>query len=174
VAGGINVRAKDDTGPTLARLTVRNNLFEDVSTKWGGSGTFLQLLRGSSDVIVDHNTAFHIGNVITAEGEPHTGFVFTNNVVLHNLYGILGTGSGVGNATIARYFPRSVFRRNVIAGGDASAYPPDNFYPQIGGPQNPVDAWKEYVEYVRRQLAGKGTDGRNPGCDRAELEAQSK
>ena len=52
---------------------------------------------------------------------------FTNNLVLHNETGILGDGVVIGNAIVA-YMRRETIRHNIIAGGDASRYPRDNFF----------------------------------------------
>ena len=53
---------------------------------------------------------------------------FANNLVLHNETGILGDGVGIGNAAIVAYMRRETIRHNIIAGGDASRYPRDNFF----------------------------------------------
>jgi hypothetical protein len=61
-----------------------------------------------------------------AEGPPSLGFAFRNNVVMHNEYGITGTGAGVGNAAIATYFPAAAVDGNVFIGGEAKRYPAGN------------------------------------------------
>ena len=50
---------------------------------------------------------------MTADGAPHRGMVFTNNVTQHNAYGIIGTGSGVGLPTLRQYLPHEVVKHNV-------------------------------------------------------------
>src|SRR5439155_15720100 len=81
------------------------------------------------DVVIEHNTAFQTGSIVTAEGEPASGFVYRDNIAPHNAFGIVGTGVASGAGTLGVFFPGSVFRRNVVAGGDATRYPPDNFFP---------------------------------------------
>ena len=54
---------------------------------------------------------------------------FQNNIAFHNQYGLIGSGTGTGRPTFDRYFPGALFRRNVIIGGSADRYPPDNFFP---------------------------------------------
>jgi hypothetical protein len=49
--------------------------------------------------------------------------------VLHNLYGIKGVGTAVGNGTIAAYFPAGLFVGGLYIGGKASLYPAGNFFP---------------------------------------------
>src|SRR5205814_6471454 len=69
----VNIMGSDDNQPSdhTRRILVRNNLFEDVDgARWGGSGRLFQLLSGTADVVIDHNTAFQTGDFITAEGPP--------------------------------------------------------------------------------------------------------
>jgi len=129
---GINILGRDDNHPSrqTKRILIQNNLFDDVGgNRWGGGGRLFQLLRGTEDVVIDHNTAFQAENILMADGEPHLGFVFRNNIVPHNNYGIIGTGTGVGNPTLLKYFPDGIVKHNIIAGGHAAQYLPDNFFP---------------------------------------------
>jgi hypothetical protein len=131
-AAGVNVLGYDDIHPSrqTRRIVMKNNVFDDVGgAQWGGGGRLFQLLDGPADVVIDHNTAFQTGHIIMTEGRPSTGFVFQNNIALHNEYGIFGADVGTGNPSLARYFPGAVVRKNMIIGGDAALYPPDNFFP---------------------------------------------
>ena len=131
-ASGISILGHDDNFPSkqTQRIRIEDNRFDDIGgPSWGGSGTLLQLIGGTADVVFDHNTALHTGNVITAEGEPHARFVFTNNTVQQNQYGIIGTGTAPGLPTLSRYFPGARVQGNVIVGGTASSYPPNNSFP---------------------------------------------
>jgi hypothetical protein len=129
---GISIFGYDDNYPSqqTKRILIKNNLFEDVGgARWGGGGILFQVVRGTADVVIDHNTGFHTGNIIHADGAPNTGFVYRHNITPHNDYGIIGTDMGVGNPTLLKYFPESIVKYNVIAGGHAAQYPPDNFFP---------------------------------------------
>jgi hypothetical protein len=131
VGAGINVLGTDDihTSQPTRRIAIRNNLFVDVGKPWG-PGRLFQLLDGTSDVRIDHNTGLQTDTLIWAgDGDPHRRFVFENNIALHNRYGIIGNDRGPGRPTLDRYFPGAVVRRNAIVGGDAALYPPDNFFP---------------------------------------------
>jgi hypothetical protein len=131
VAAGINVLGHDDihSSQPTRRIAIRNNLFVDVGGTWG-SGRLFQLLDGTSDVTIDHNTAQQTDTLIVGgDRAPHTRFAFENNIAFHNQYGIIGSGTGIGRPTFDRYFPGAVIRRNVIIGGIADRYPPDNFFP---------------------------------------------
>jgi len=128
---GVNIHGRDNTHPSqpTRRIVIRNNLFADLGgPRWGGEGRLFQIVDGTSSIVIDHNTALHIGNIITAEGPPHRGFVFTDNIVAHNTYGIAGTGVGTGTQALDALFPGAVVRRNVIVGGSSAQYPRDNFF----------------------------------------------
>jgi cellulose synthase/poly-beta-1,6-N-acetylglucosamine synthase-like glycosyltransferase len=170
VAAGINVLGRDDNHPSrqTRRLAIRNNVFLDVGGRWG-NGRLFQLLDGTADVTIDHNTAIQTGSVLFGgDGAPHTGFVFQNNVVPHNEHGITGSGTGPGTPSLERYFPEAVVRRNVLAGAAAGQYPRDNFFPasldQLGA--------RADRNILRLKLAGSfaATDGSAPGADVAALE----
>jgi len=167
-AAGINFLGKDDNYPSerVKRVWIANNLFDDVGGKrWGNNGRFLQI-ADTEDVVIDHNTIFHTGNVITAYGAVNKGFVFTNNIVPHNEYGVMGDGASIGNSTLDRYFPGRVFRKNVIAGGRNSAYPADNFFPAALDEAMFTD--RSSGNYSLRQSSpykNAGTDGKSIGCD---------
>ena len=94
-SGGINFLGYDDLNPSqqTKRIKVKNNLFDDIGgTRWGGNGRLFQLIDGTADIHIDHNTAFQTYNAATADGRPHTGFVYTNNLSPHNDYGFIGSG----------------------------------------------------------------------------------
>jgi glycosyltransferase involved in cell wall biosynthesis len=129
--GGINVLGKDDNHPSqhTRRIEIRNNLFLDIGEPWG-AGRLFQLLDGTSNVTIAHNTALQTGSILFGgDHAPHAGFVFQNNIAPHNEHGIVGSGTEPGNQTLARYFPRGVVRGNIIVGGSAGKYPSDNAFP---------------------------------------------
>jgi hypothetical protein len=132
-ASAINILGRDDSQASgsaqTRRLTIRNNLFDDIGgARWGGSGTLFQILEGTADLLIESNTAFQTGNIVMAEGAPHTGFVFRKNIALHNLYGISGTGTAAGIPTLAAYFPGALVADNVFIGGDPARYPRGNLF----------------------------------------------
>ncbi len=130
-SSGINILGRDLDHPSgkMKRVRVTNNLFEDVNAStWGGEGTFLKISE-TVDVVIDHNTVLHTGNAISAYGEKSRGFVFTNNVVQQNSYGVKGDGTAVGDDTLEKYFPEAVFKKNIIVGAAESEYPDNNYFP---------------------------------------------
>jgi hypothetical protein len=172
-AGGVNILGRDDNHPSgqARRIRIANNLFEEIGgPQWGGNGRFLQLTE-TDGVTVDHNTILHSGNIITAYGKPSAHFVFTNNLMAHNEYGVIGDGASVGSATIRQYFPDGVFRKNVIAGGRSSVYPPDNFFPASLDEARFVDrARRSYGLSAASPYRNAATDGKSIGCDIGVLE----
>ena len=132
VASGINILGTDDihTSQQLQNVTVRGNVFE-ITTSLGGSGHFVTITAGPSDLTFDHNTIIHPGKVVNIGGPAVSSFVFTNNLSRHNAYGVQGQNYGIGLSSLNHYFPGFVFSGNVLAGGPASLYPAGNFFPTI-------------------------------------------
>lgn len=168
VASGVNILGHDDNHPSerLRRLAIRNNLFLDVGGSWG-NGRLFQLLDGTGDIVIEHNTALQTGGMLFGgDSAAHTGFVFENNIAFDNRSGISGSGSAVGMPALNRYFPASIVRRNVIVGGSAPHYPPDNFFPaaieEVG-----FAGYREGRFHLasRSPYARAATDGRDPGAD---------
>ncbi len=111
------------------RVTVRNNLFEDINgAKWDGPGQFMTIADWDG-LVVEHNTILTTGNITKAFGRPTTGLVFRNNIVPQNEYGFHGDDRASGQDTLDFYFPRSVMSNNAIIGGDATSYKGRNMYP---------------------------------------------
>jgi Right handed beta helix region len=168
--GGINILGRDRTWPSgsgqTRRVRIQNNLFEEVT------GRLFQLLDGTADVVIDHNTAIHSDSIVMVEQGPHTGFVFRNNIAIDNDYGIVGSGSAAGNDSIAEFFPNAEVRRNVLVGGDSFRYPPDNFFPssltEVGFVDLPSGDYQLSALSPFREAA---TDGRDPGVDFGALMA---
>jgi hypothetical protein len=136
-SGGVSILGYDNNHPSQQTrgITIKGNVFDDIDgQKWGGNGYFLQFVGEPRDVVVDHNTVVqdHAGGILTADGGPILGFVFTNNLIRHGVYGFKGSGSGTGNDTIRAYFPASQVTSNVIAEGDSSKYPSGNLFPSLG------------------------------------------
>jgi hypothetical protein len=157
-------------------IAIRHNLFTDISTRWGGPGGFMVAGNGTRGVQVDHNTIDHDGFVIAGTGEANTGFVFTNNMARHNQWGIYGDRHGSGFDSINIYFPGISMRRNVLAGGTASKYPTDNFFPSASTfSANFVSATAgNYQLAASSAYRGMATDGANVGVDTVRLLAAQK
>jgi hypothetical protein len=150
--GGVNMIGRDDKQVTveMARVTVRNNLFLDINSKtWGGTGHFVQI-AGGRDIVIDHNTVEHNGNLMVLYNSSYpvgdgtrvtdgqiSGFTFTNNLARLGYYGIFGQGaSGMGTVALAKWAPGYTVTGNVLFAGSSnrvSTYPTGNTYPPAAG-----------------------------------------
>jgi hypothetical protein len=138
--GAFSIAGYDDLQPSAQsrRIRIAYNLVYDIDRDiWGGNGNFINVGHAPVDVLVEHNTVIHSGNVLMAHGKsgampnPIQRFVFRDNLLRHNRYGVIGDGSGMGQPTLDAYFPGVVFERNVLAGGKASLYPAGNYFPSV-------------------------------------------
>ena len=174
VGGALNIqgRAYDQPGGQTKRVSVRNNLFYDVSNSvWNGEGAFLKIAE-TIDVRVDHNTVIQSGNIIVAYGQPAAGFIFTNNIATNNLYGVKGDSCSTGSGTLNIYFPGCLFRKNAIAGGQLAAYPADNFFPATLDEVGFVDRTaSNFRLLIASTLNSAGTDGLDVGANIDAIEA---
>jgi hypothetical protein len=176
VGAGMQINGRDTSrGSEYTRnVVVRHNLFADVSTSWGGPAGFLVTGNGTQDVTVDHNTIIHTGFVVATTGAANSGFVFTNNMTKHNQWGIYGDGHGAGFDSTRIYFTSDFeMRRNVMAGGSASKYPADNFFPPTADfLAQFVNAFGgDYRLAPASVFKSSATDGTDVGADIAKLQA---
>lgn len=137
---GIVIVGQDGPGllHTTSRVKVANNLFDNINgdaysqysligEEYNADGDFLRIF-GAHHVTVDHNTVLNSpGMTVRTADQPNQNFVYTNNISAHNAYGIKGDGTGIGNSTLNAYFPGLIFQKNILAGGNASDYPTDNY-----------------------------------------------
>jgi len=168
VASAINILGTDDVHPSqpTRRIAILNNFFADIGGRWG-AGRLFQLLEGVSDVRIAHNTALQTDFALFGgDRTPNEPFVFENNLVLHNRYGVIGSGTASGRPTFERYFPRAIVKRNVFVGGPAASYPADNFFPASLDAVGFVDRQRgDYRLKASSPYKRAATDGRDPGAD---------
>lgn len=174
---GITLLGSDYQSPTerTERVTFRNNLFDGGAE---GGGWFLLATHAPRDAVFEHNTVIHDGHVIYTDGnETATGFVYRDNI--HTRQFIAGNEtSGQGWHALGDRFPGYVFRGNVLVRvgewivDPALHYPPGNSYVNSVadiGFANPSAG--DYRLSPSSRFRHKATDGRDPGCDFAALEA---
>ncbi len=171
--GGVNLLGRDTSHQCeqMKRVLIANNLWDDVDgARWGRThGRFLQI-SDAPDVVVDHNSVFHTGSVITVYGAPSQGFVFTNNLSPHNEYGVKGDGAAPGNGTLNSYMPGAVFTRNVLAGGAANIYPSGNLFPKSLADIGVIDrSGNVFQMSLLKSYKAGGMDGKDLGCDLVSL-----
>ncbi len=125
--GSVNIQGHEASGGR--RLTIRNNIFDDINGgKWGGDGQFL-IATDWDQLVIENNTIVTSGAITKTYGEPILGFVFRNNIIPQNEYGFHGDGASVGQGTLDMYYPRSTVTYNAIVGGEASRLRERNRYP---------------------------------------------
>jgi hypothetical protein len=173
-AFNISGRDPDRTDLVTRGIVIEHNLVYDISGEnWGGHGRFIQVGNGAADLSIDHNTVIQDGTFVHVYGSENgervavRGLRLTNNLALHNAFGIKGDGRPSGKATLAAFLPDAVVRRNVLAGGPADRYPPDNDFPEL--PEffqqfEDADA-ADYRLKRRSRFRQAGTDGGPTGAD---------
>jgi hypothetical protein len=137
---GMKILGEDDIYPSqqTQRILIKDNLIHDVRRgNWGRGGRIFQIItpnRPTVDLTIDHNTALHVGG---GEGFVIAGdttavaqnFIFQNTLVTRGDYGFIGSNKGEGFSTFNHYFQGYTFQKNaIVGGGNASAYPADNFF----------------------------------------------
>ena len=139
-----NVSRKSWKTQQTQRILIANNLAYDIGGKlWNpnpstGYGIFAAVAGGGAakapfvpikDLIIQHNTAFPPYQVLSMALEPATdGFLFTDNVFTHGIYGIFGDGTGAGEVAIKKFVKRPQISNNLLVGASQLA---DN-YPRSG------------------------------------------
>ena len=177
VAGVVNIAGYDNLAATQRTqyITFRNNLFEDVDPAVYGKGTRAMLVGdGAASMTFDRNTIIHTNSsVLYGYGADMPGLVYTNNISLHNAYGIMGAGSSTGMPTLSSLFPGAVVRCNVFAGGPASLYPTPNAFPTVAQwAASFVNAAQgDYRLVAGSVVSASGCSGVIPGADFARLKA---
>lgn len=135
---GVSITGVDNVHPSKQThdIVIRGNVFAGFDNqKYGGNGYAFLILDGPRDITIDHNTIVqeHGGGFIQTEGRPVPGFVFTNNVVRQNAYGVIGRDKAPGNDSLNFYFPGATFTGNVIVDGDGGRYPRGNTFVPADG-----------------------------------------
>lgn len=172
--GGIQIQGTDNLNPSqqTQRINIYNNLFDDINGgTWGGTGWFMLITRTVKDLTVNHNTVFQASHIIQTGEGPHTGFIFTNNIMPHNQLGVRSDTDNPGSPTLGAYFPNYIFQGNLIA-GSVNEYP---FYTYPTG-NSYVTAASFDSQFVNRAAGnyriaatspghGGATDGKDVGAD---------
>ncbi|MGH9755853.1 MAG: hypothetical protein ACREA2_23985 [Blastocatellia bacterium] len=166
---GFNISGPDNLQPSQPsrRILIRNNLLEDInSSAWGGNGRLFQIISGAEYITIDHNTGFANGNIMSTDSTQglNVALVFTNNIVAHNAYGVIGTGTGIGLPTLTRWWTTFIFEKNVIVGGKAANYPAGNYFINSFSEVGFVDMAAGKFRLLSSSPYWKaGTDGKNIG-----------
>src|SRR5262245_48017350 len=170
--GGFNIAGPDNEAGVRQpspRILIRNNRIEDIDGKaWGGDGKLFQIIGGAEYVTIDHNTGFATGNILTTESAQglNVALVFTNNIVAHNAYGVIGTETGIGLSTLRRWWKSYVFKKNVVVVGQASKYLVETYFINSFIEVGFVDMAKgDYRHSSSSSYRNVGADSKNIGCN---------
>ena len=96
-----------------------------------------------------------------------TGFVFRDNLIRHNAFGVIGSDRGIGTSTLDAFFPDAVFASNTIAGGVSNRYPKGNTFineDEFDGVFNDGRGGDYRLKPTSRARAA-GSDGKDVGAD---------
>jgi hypothetical protein len=98
-------------------VRIHNVLFLDIGLpEWGNGGKLFRIFGGASDVSIQHVTSTsNPRGILDARDsrDANPNLVFGYNLVERQWYGI-GAGGDEGVPTLARNFPQTVYKQNVI------------------------------------------------------------
>lgn len=157
--GGLNILGGEGSGGH--RLIIRNNIFDDIDgKKWNSAGHFMKSTDWDG-LTIENNTIIQTGAIANAYGKPVRNFVFRNNIVFENEYGIKGDNMGSGQPAIAKFFSNGTVTGNIIIGGSDTLYREPNVFfasiNQVGfeNLQNGEYRLKLNSPYLKAGFAGK-------------------
>jgi hypothetical protein len=177
---GFNLLGNDYEHPSgrVTRVTIRNNLLLT-------SGVAFQLGGEIGQLTIDHNTVHQgytmmslykgtVWNAGTAAPRPGTFAVehltVTNNMALHNQYGVKGQSTGIGTPSLTAHTLAFYWTHNVLAG--AAGYP----YPSITWMPTPTEYRAQFEADYRLTAQSiyhnKATDGSDLGFNWVPSTAQ--
>lgn len=178
-SSGINILGNDNEhhSQEAKRIRIANNLLVDIVANTPDNTPYFLQTNGGQQITVEHNTVQQEGNVITAYGVPSRSFVFRDNIVQLNQYGIvcLSNGSDCGPENMfCNCFSGGVFKGNVFADNLGVAandhlpekYPSGNYfagpYQRVGFSDFANGNWRLAANSRTRKRA---SDGKDPGVD---------
>lgn len=160
---GFSILGRDSDRPSqqAKRIRIANNLLVDIVPDY--SAVFIAGCCGDT-VTVENNTVQQTGNIMTCYGPPTSRFVFRNNIVQYNSYGLycpenaLSTDSR-GNLIVdnsgaisANGFPANIPKGNSVM----------NSYNEVGFVDFKRGNWRLAPQSKAKK---KGSDGKDPGVD---------
>jgi hypothetical protein len=161
-----------------ARYLITHNVAEGVNSgPYGGDGVAFQLLGGLTDIVITHNTIINqnvTASGVVFDGPPVQRLVMHSNLFQGGPYGVKGSDESSGRGTLARYAPGAVFRRNVIVGGDCSAYPGEPACPPKMTEVGFVNALRGNFRAGVGALRNRGLDGGDIGADIDRVEGATR
>ena len=171
LGSGLNFLGYDGNHPSqnLTRVLIQNNVIQ--TTRLGGaSGAIIQTLAGVTNLTINHNTAFGTGQLALAGSPPASDNVAITNNIFVPAYGIFGTGTAEGNASLATYYTNLSFVGNALVGLISTRYPSGNYFPANTAAVGFVDyAGGNYALAPTSPYKNAGTDGLDLGANMTTL-----
>ena len=129
---GVSISAAPDGYPAIpaSNIAITSNTFAHIGGTLANPAGTLFLVTGYGGAInnldIANNTAINadggLATTLAFDGQPTTNFAFTGNVLTQGAYGVKGSGSSDGAATLAAYAPNAIFSQNTLIGGNAANY----------------------------------------------------
>ncbi len=171
--GGIGIAGSPDPQPvdsTARRFVIQDNVLDRINIPgFNGVASYMQIIDGASDIIVDHNTFVStgsMGNAVIMASPAISGLTFTNNIVGNTSFGVKGGGTSDGTGTLNVFAPGYTFLKNAMIGSTAGNYPANNFFPANFAAVGFTNfAGLNYALLGTSALKNAGTDGRDIGAD---------
>ena len=126
---GVQILGTDNNYPSrvMKDLKIVNNLFLNLGGDgFDGSGYFILISNGEG-VLIENNTSFNTGNIVTFYGVMPKNFLFRHNIVGHGNYGIHGHPNIYGSDG-QKLFQNNVIVNNRKVPKDDTAFPPNNVF----------------------------------------------
>jgi hypothetical protein len=177
-SSGFNILGNDNEHQSqeARRIRIANNLLIDVTPDDPNNTAYFVQVDGTDSVLIEHNTVQQKGDILRNYGVPPRNFIFRDNIVQHNAYGIvcLIEGAGCPQNPLCRCFPSSgVIKGNVMIDNERVAaheslerkYPGGNLFPgltEVGFVDSRNGNWRLGPNSPYR---GKATDRRDPGAN---------
>lgn len=171
---GFNISGADTNfaSQRTERVLIKNNVI-DANAFGNASGRIFQIINGPVDLTIENNTQFGVQDWIYVENITAKGLRFTlqNNITTHGRYGIMGTGTGIGQRTVDGQFVDWSMLKNAVIGAQAAGlsatdYPAGNYFPtDIPSVQFVDFAGGNLRLAANSPYKGAGTDGKDLGAD---------
>jgi len=157
------------------RIWIVDNLFDQLGPNYdGAAGELFNFYNNNVDLVVEHNTGLPGTKTIEFDGPAASGFVFRYNVVDRGHYGVGGSGTGEGTASLERFATGYTFVGNVLIGANSSAYPDGNFFPPNEAGVHFVDINGGNYRLETSSPYHNIANGRDPGADIDAIEAATQ
>lgn len=124
-SNGINLRGMelDDLVTRMHRINIHDNTLDNMGA-FNGEGKVFQVLYGTEDVTIDHNTVrgrVSSALILDRLGEArHVRLKFINNLMSHGKYGVFGNGGTFGRDALNAFASDWQMEKNALI-----ATPPD-------------------------------------------------